>query len=146
MALVLDEAGLVAFGSALATRLRPGDVVLLSGELGAGKTTLARAILRALGHEGEVPSPTYVLAETYLDCTPPALHADLFRLEPGTGIEDLGFDDWLETGVLLLEWPERLPHGWFPDALRLRLEGAGGPTRALTWVAGPAWKARVPPR
>jgi tRNA threonylcarbamoyladenosine biosynthesis protein TsaE len=141
---VLDEAGLRALGGRLASVLRAGDVVLLSGELGAGKTTLARAILAGLGHRGEVPSPTWMLVEPYRDLSPPVLHADLYRLPPGAPIDDLGLDEGLADGVLLIEWPERLAAGRFPDALLLRLTGAGGPTRALTWEAGAAWEGRLP--
>lgn len=140
-----DEAGLRRVGARLAALLRAGDAVLLSGDLGAGKTTLARAILEGLGHAGEVPSPTFTLAEPYPGLRPPVLHADLYRLEPGAPLDDLGLEDWLETGVILVEWPERLAPRAFPDALRLRLDGAGGPTRRLTWTAGPAWKGRWPP-
>ncbi len=146
-ALDLDEVGLRALGARLATRLAPGDAILLEGELGAGKTTLARAILRGLGHPGEVPSPSYTLVETYP--APPlrlaAAHADLYRLEPGAPLDDLGLDEALGHGILLVEWPDRLPAGHFPAALRLRLDGAGGPIRRLTWTAGPAWKGRFPP-
>ncbi len=143
----LDEAGLRAFGARLAALLRPGDAVLLSGDLGAGKTTLARAILVGLGHAGEVPSPTFTLVEPYAGraLRLPVVHADLYRLEPGAPVDDLGLDEALEAGVLLLEWPERLPAGTFPDALRLRLEGAGGPVRRLTWAVPAAWKGRWPP-
>ncbi|WP_448580349.1 tRNA (adenosine(37)-N6)-threonylcarbamoyltransferase complex ATPase subunit type 1 TsaE [Thermaurantiacus sp.] len=140
----LDEAGLQAIGARLASVLRAGDLIFLSGELGAGKTTLARAILEGLGHRGEVPSPTFMLAEPYPDLPLPILHADLYRLSPEAGIEDLGFDQWLESGAVLVEWPERLPASWFPEALRLRLEGAGGPSRRLTWTLPAAWKGRWP--
>lgn len=144
--LVLDEAGLRALGARLAAVLRAGDAVLLSGDLGAGKTTLARAILAALGHRGEVPSPTFTLVEPY-PAPPlrlPVVHADLYRLEAGAPLDDLGLDEALEEGLLLLEWPERLAPGRFPDALRLHLDGAGGPLRRLTWTAGPAWNGRWP--
>ncbi len=141
----LDEAGLRALGRQLAPLLRPGDVVALSGALGAGKTTLARAILRALGHDGDVPSPTFTLAQSYDQLAPPLLHVDLYRLEDAAEAEALALDDWLETGALLLEWPERLGDSLWPDCLWLRLEGAGAPTRHLTWRAGPSWKGRWPP-
>jgi tRNA threonylcarbamoyladenosine biosynthesis protein TsaE len=144
-ALELDEAGLRAWGVRLARLLRPGDLIFLSGDLGAGKTSLARAILEGLGHQGEVPSPTFMLAEPYPDLPVPILHADLYRLSPGASIEDLGFDAWLESGAVLVEWPERLLQGAFPEALRLRLEGAGGPSRRLTWKAPPGWEGRWPP-
>ena len=141
----LDEDGLRAIGARLASVLRAGDVVALSGELGAGKTTLARAILEGLGHIGEVPSPTFTLVQTYPDLPVPVVHADLYRLENPAEAEALGLDDWLLDGALLLEWPERLGLAIWPDALWLRLEGAGGPSRRLTSSAGPAWEGRWPP-
>lgn len=143
----LDPDEMARLGARLADLLRPGDMVLLSGEVGAGKTTLARAILAGLGHQGEVPSPTWTLVETYP--SPPlrlgVLHADLYRLPAGAVIDDLGLDEALAEGAVLLEWPERLPTGAYPQALLLRLSGAGGPTRALTWEAPGAWEGRWPP-
>ncbi len=125
--------------------LRPGDVVALSGELGAGKTTLARAILHALGHRGEVPSPTFTLVQTYPDLAPSIAHADLYRLDNPAEADTLDLDDWLTGGALLLEWPERLGTRLWPETLWLRLDGAGGPDRRLTWRASPAWEGRWPP-
>lgn len=141
----LDEAGLRAIGAHLASVLRPGDIVALSGDLGAGKTTLARAVLAALGHAGEVPSPTFTLVQTYPDLALPVAHADLYRLAHPAEAEALGLDDWLLDGVLLLEWPERLEGALWPERLWLRLDGAGGPDRRLTWDAPPAWEGRWPP-
>ena len=136
-----------AFGAALAERLRPGDVVALFGTLGAGKTTLARGILRGLGYQGEVASPTFPIVQAY---EPPdtrfsAWHVDLYRIEEAAELAELGLDEARAAGALLIEWPERLPALW-PDALRLRLEidEAGG--RALTAELPPAWGTRWPPR
>lgn len=141
----LDEDGLRAIGARLASVLRAGDVMALSGELGAGKTTLARAILEGLGHRGEVPSPTFTLVQTYPDLPVPVAHADLYRLDDPAEAEALALDDWLLDGALLLEWPERLGNAIWPEALWLRLEGAGGPQRRLTSRAGTAWEGRWPP-
>jgi tRNA threonylcarbamoyladenosine biosynthesis protein TsaE len=141
----LDEDGLRAIGARLASVLRPGDVVALSGELGAGKTTLARAILEGLGHIGEVPSPTFTLVQTYPDLAVPVAHADLYRLDNPAEAEALGLDDWLLDGALLIEWPERLGAVVWSAALWLRLEGAGTAARRLTSQAGPAWEGRWPP-
>jgi tRNA threonylcarbamoyladenosine biosynthesis protein TsaE len=141
----LDEDGLRAIGARLASALRPGDVIALSGELGAGKTTLARAILEGLGHRGEVPSPTFTLVQTYPDLPVPVAHADLYRLESPAEAEALGLDDWLLDGALLIEWPERLGAALWAHALWLRLDGAGGPARRLTSRAGTAWEGRWPP-
>jgi tRNA threonylcarbamoyladenosine biosynthesis protein TsaE len=144
-ALSLDENGLRAIGARLASVLRTGDVIALSGELGAGKTTLARAILEGLGHRGEVPSPTFTLVQTYPDLDVPVAHADLYRLALPAEAEALGLDDWLLDGALLLEWPERLECAIWPERLWLRIDGAGGPDRRLTWDAPPAWEGRWPP-
>lgn len=146
MALTLDEAGLRELGTRLASVLRPGDVVALSGDLGAGKTTLARAILQGLGHVGDVPSPSFTLVQTYPDLPLPVAHADLYRLKSAGEAEPLALDDWLLDGALLLEWPERLGGSIWPDRLWLRLDGAGGPDRRLTWDAPAAWEGRWPPR
>jgi tRNA threonylcarbamoyladenosine biosynthesis protein TsaE len=146
MALMLDEAGLREVGTRLASVLRPGDVLALSGDLGAGKTTLARAILQGLGHVGDVPSPSFTLVQTYPDLPLPVAHADLYRLESAAEAEPLALDDWLLDGALLLEWPERLGASIWPDRLLLRLDGAGGPDRRLTWDAPAAWEGRWPPR
>ena len=140
----LDEVGLRAIGARLAAVIAPGDVIALSGELGAGKTTLARAILEGLGHGGEVPSPTFTLAQTYPDTRVPVMHCDLYRLESAAEAEQLGLDDWLFDGALLIEWPERLGASIWPETLWLRLEGAGGPARRLTSNAPAAWEGRWP--
>ncbi len=136
-----------SFGAALAERLRPGDVVALFGTLGAGKTTLARGILRGLGHQGDVASPTFPIVQTY---EPPATrlaawHVDLYRIEQAAELEELGLDEAKQAGVLLIEWPDRLPALW-PETLKLRLEIAEADGRALTAEVPPAWGARWPPR
>lgn len=103
-----DLAAMEAFGSRIAGVLQPGDVVALNGGLGAGKTTLARAMIRALGHQGEVPSPTFTIIETY---DPPAVslpvvHADFYRLENPLEAEEIGLDDYRDGAALIAEWPE----------------------------------------
>lgn len=110
-----DLAAMEAFGARIAGRLRPGDVVALSGGVGAGKTTLARAIIAALGHEGEVPSPTFTIVETY---DPPMVrlplaHADFYRLERVEEVDEIGLDDYRDGAVLIAEWPEMA--GGFAD-------------------------------
>jgi tRNA threonylcarbamoyladenosine biosynthesis protein TsaE len=141
-----DLAAMERLGARIAARLCPGDVVALSGGLGAGKTTLARAIIAALGHQGEVPSPTFTIIETY---DPPALrlplvHADFYRLERPDEAEELGLDDYREGAVLLAEWPENA--GGFahePQCLGITLETAETGRIAIA-RGGSAWLGRMP--
>ena len=140
------EAATEAFGRALAGALRPGDVVALRGDLGAGKTTLARGILRGLGFEGDVASPTFPIVIPYEQLALPAWHVDLYRIEHPAEIDELALDEALADGVLLIEWPERLGDRSWPDMLVLRLGGDGAGGRALTAEVPPAWGGRWPPR
>ena len=107
-------------GAGIAAGLKPGMVVALWGDLGSGKTTLARAILRALGVTEDVPSPTFTLVQSY-DTHPPVAHYDLYRLKNPREVAELGFDDALAEGAALVEWPERAPEILPPDALHVRL-------------------------
>lgn len=147
MILLGDAAETEAFGQRLADGLRTGDVVALYGALGAGKTTLARGILRGLGHEGDVGSPTFPIVLTYEppDTRLPAWHIDLYRIEAVSELAELGLDEAREEGVLLIEWPERLPWLW-PESLKLTLESTGSGGRTLTAEVPPAWGGRWPPR
>ncbi len=105
---VASPEAMEALGAALAARLRPGMVVHLHGQLGAGKTTLIRGILRALGHGGAVKSPTYTLVEPYRPADWPVFHFDLYRLRDPEELEFLGMRDYLEgNGLCLIEWAER---------------------------------------
>jgi len=148
--MLADEAATQALGAALGAVLRAGDVIALSGPLGSGKTTLARALLRALGEEDEVPSPSFALVQPYDTLSPPVWHADLYRLEDPSELAELGLDEILAEGALIVEWPERAPGAW-PEALALllepvSLEPAGGAARRLTATAPPPWEGRWPPR
>lgn len=140
-----DEA-MRAFGAQLAGQLRAGDVIALNGDLGAGKTTLARGILEGLGLKGEAPSPTFTLVQSYAppEVSLPVWHVDLYRLSGPEEAEELGLDEALATGALLIEWPERLGDWLWPDTLILQIEGAGGDTRRLTAKVPPAWGGRWP--
>jgi len=139
-----DLAAMAGLGRRIAARLRPGDVVALSGPLGAGKTTLARQIIAALGHEGEVPSPTFTIVETYDDLAVPLAHADFYRLERPAEADELGLDDYRVGAALIAEWPERA--GGFahePGCLAIMLEIAGEGRRAIV-EPGEGWLGRLP--
>ena len=141
-----DLAAMEDFGGRIADVLRAGDLVTLSGGLGAGKTTLARAIIAALGYEGEVPSPTFTLVQAYdpPGVRLPLVHADFYRLERPEEAEQLGLDDYREGAALLAEWPERA--GGFADeagCLSITLEIAGEGRRAIV-EGGSDWLGRLP--
>ncbi|MBX7495866.1 tRNA (adenosine(37)-N6)-threonylcarbamoyltransferase complex ATPase subunit type 1 TsaE [Qipengyuania sp. 6B39] len=139
-----DLAAMEAFGARIAALLQPGDVVALTGDLGTGKTTLARAIIAALGHAGEVPSPTYTIIETYDGLRLPLVHADFYRLEDPSEVEELGLDDYREEAVLLAEWPDHAG-GFAHEAgcLSITLEKVGEGREAVV-TAGENWQSRWP--
>lgn len=116
-----DEPATRALGAALAARLHPGDLVRLEGPLGAGKTTLVRGLLEALGHEGPVRSPTFNLLQAF-ETDPPVLHADLYRVRTAQGT---GLEDYLDTHVVLVEWPDRLPDDPAHWKIEIAFEGEG---------------------
>ena len=121
-----DEAATARAGAALAGAVRAGDVIALSGPLGVGKTTLVRGLIAALGHVGDVPSPSFAIVQPYEDLDPPVWHVDLYRIENSAEIEELGLDSAADS-VLLVEWPEHAAEHSWPEALRLSLEfGANG--------------------
>jgi tRNA threonylcarbamoyladenosine biosynthesis protein TsaE len=141
-----DLAAVETFGARIAARLRAGDVIALSGSLGAGKTTLARAILAALGYAGDVPSPTFTIVETYDSPAMrlPVAHADFYRLKRPEEVEELGLDDYREGAVLIAEWPANA--GGFahePGCLSIALEIAGSGRRAIV-EPGADWQSRIP--
>lgn len=106
--LVADEAAMRALGERLARTLGPRAVVTLSGDLGVGKSVLARAMLHAFGHVGPVPSPTYAIVESYALAGRHVAHLDLYRLTDPGELYDIGFEDVLARhDTLLIEWPER---------------------------------------
>ncbi len=140
--LCADEAALHRFAAALAPCLRVGDVVLLEGDLGAGKTSFARACIRALaGAEVEVPSPTFTLVQTY-DMPPgPLWHFDLYRLTRAGEVYELGWEDALAEAIVLVEWPERLGDLRPADALTIRFAIEGDGRRVSMFGAG--WSKRL---
>lgn len=123
-----DEAATLALGAALACIVRPGLTIYLHGDLGAGKTTLVRALLGALGHAGKVKSPTYTLVEPYLIADMPVYHFDLYRFNDAEEWESAGFRDYFNAQSLcLVEWPQRasalLPAADIDVSLSLAGEG-----------------------
>jgi len=127
-----DESATEQLGATLAQRLRPGDVVGLTGELGSGKTTLARAILRAAADDPDliVPSPTFTLVEVYETARGTYWHFDLYRLETPQQVYELGWEEALTDGIVLIEWPQRLGD-LLPKHLNVTLEADGDGRRAL---------------
>lgn len=140
-----NESEMRELGGRVAARLRPGDVITLSGPLGVGKTELVRGLLAALGHMGEVPSPTFAIVQPYEELDPPVWHVDLYRIDDRRELDELGLDS-LADAALLVEWPERAGEGNWPEALRLMLDFAGDGARRLTADVPPAWQERWPPR
>ena len=141
-----DLAATAALGVLIAGVLRAGDVVALSGGLGAGKTTLARAIIAGLGYQGEVPSPSFAIIETYDPpfVRLPLVHADFYRLEDPAELAELGLDHYREGAALLAEWPEHA--GGFahePACLSIRLVAAETGRTAIV-APGQAWLGRMP--
>jgi tRNA threonylcarbamoyladenosine biosynthesis protein TsaE len=137
------------FGERLAQLVRPGDVVALSGGLGAGKTALARAVIRALGRrEGidieEVPSPTFTLVQTYELKLASVHHFDLYRIKRPEEAIELGIEDAFAAGISLIEWPEKLG-GFLPaDRLDIELSLGTSPTERIGTIRGHgSWAARV---
>ena len=132
-----------ALGARIAASMRIGDAVALEGDLGAGKTTLARAILRALGVTENVPSPTFTLVQSYDTAAMVVRHFDLYRVVDSAEIDELGLDEALDEGAALIEWPERAGTRLPGDALhvallldkdgrRARLTGSGHWAAALS--------------
>lgn len=144
MRVTLDQ--MEALGAELAAALRAGDAVALSGDLGTGKTTLARAILAALGLAGEAPSPSFAIVQPYAppEVIVPVLHVDLYRISRPDELDELGLDEARRDHLLLVEWPEHMGSRAWDDMLHLRFEMAGDTARRLTARVPAAWEARCP--
>jgi tRNA threonylcarbamoyladenosine biosynthesis protein TsaE len=140
-----DEAATASLAADLARLVRRGDVIGLSGPLGSGKTTFARAFIRARLGVAEVPSPTFALVEVYESAVDAAVwHFDLYRLEKPEDVYELGFEDALADGIALIEWPERLG-GLMPcEHLELTLSpGLVETARRAALVASSTWQPRL---
>lgn len=135
----------IRLGALLARDLRVADVIALHGDLGAGKTELARAIIRAASDDAEliVPSPTFTLVETYDTQAGAIWHFDLYRIDAPEQVWELGFEEALADGISLIEWPERL--GGLAPARRLDvyLALADGEARHATLAGDASWRARL---
>lgn len=141
-----DLAAMDALGARIARQLQSGDVVALSGGLGAGKTTLARAIIAALGHSGEVPSPSFTIIETYDPPTVrlPLVHADFYRLDDPAEVEELGLDDYRQGAAMIAEWPSHA--GGFDNeagclSITIEIRESG---RLAIVEPGASWQSRWP--
>ena len=141
-----DAAATEEFGRRLAAHIRPGDVVTLTGTLGAGKTSLARGLLAALGLSGEAPSPSFAIVQPYAppETMIPVLHVDLYRLDGPEQMEELGLDEALWDSALIVEWPDRAGEGAWSQALALTLEMAPDGGRILTAKIPSGWENRWP--
>ena len=142
----MEESGIAPWADLVARDLRPGDAVLLIGDLGAGKTTFARAVIRALLADDttEVPSPTFSLAQTYASARLELTHFDLYRLQNPDEAREIGFEDALTRGAVLVEWPERAPAAMPPNRLEIRIsETAGQSARELRFTGIGRWQARL---
>ncbi|WP_260599439.1 tRNA (adenosine(37)-N6)-threonylcarbamoyltransferase complex ATPase subunit type 1 TsaE [Sphingomonas endolithica] len=132
-------------GADLAALAVAGDVITLAGPLGAGKTSIARGLLAALGLAGEAPSPSFAIVQPYAppEVRLPVLHVDLYRIGDPDELKELGLEEAASDSLLIVEWPKRAPEYW-PAALALTLEILPDGTRGLTAEVPAAWKARWP--
>ena len=138
-----DGAATERLGALIAGGLAVGDAVALEGDLGAGKTTLARAILRALGVSEEVPSPTFTLVQHYDTKRLAVRHYDLYRVKDAIELRELGLDEALDEGAALIEWPQRLGAALPDSALHVALS-ITGPTSREARLSGPSkWASHV---
>jgi tRNA threonylcarbamoyl adenosine modification protein YjeE len=143
--LLADEAATERLGRRIAETIAAGDVIALSGGLGAGKTSLARAIIRHLaGAEISVPSPTFTLAQDYPELRVPVVHYDLHRLRHPAELTEIGFGTADAGAALLIEWPERAGDRLPSEALRIELTMSRGARRAVL-SGGAGWQRRLDP-
>jgi len=139
-----DEAATAALGARLAGLLGAGDTVFLIGDLGAGKTTLARAVIAAACGVYDAPSPTYTLVQTYdLADGGLLLHADLYRIEDAAELDELGLDEAFGDAVVLVEWPDRLGARAPDSRLEIALAERAGGGRTASLTGQGEWEGRV---
>ncbi|AQZ71025.1 tRNA (adenosine(37)-N6)-threonylcarbamoyltransferase complex ATPase subunit type 1 TsaE [[Actinomadura] parvosata subsp. kistnae] len=132
-----------AYGARLAAHLRPGDLLVLSGPLGAGKTTLVQGIAEGLKVRGPITSPTFVIARVHpsLRQGPPLVHVDAYRLGGDLEVDDLDLDASLEESVTVVEWGEGLVEGLADDRLEIHIDREGGDEARVVTLrgVGPRW-------
>jgi tRNA threonylcarbamoyladenosine biosynthesis protein TsaE len=140
-----DEAATEDLAARVGTLLRPGDVVALRGDLGAGKTAFARALIQSLGDpDDEVPSPTFTLVQTYDTPAGSIWHFDLYRLSGADEVIELGWDEVRADGIALVEWPDRLGSLLPPDRLDIAISfGTTSSARRATLTGHNAWGPRL---
>ncbi len=136
-----SENAMTRLGFRIAEHLKPGDTIFLNGPIGAGKTHLARAIIRALlGHDEEIPSPTYTLVQTYETAETAIWHADLYRLADSSELIELGLDEAIGDGIVLVEWSDRMPEELRPaDALKITITPIGNTRRLQFDTSSQRW-------
>lgn len=140
---LLDEAATIRLGTAMAPLLRAGDTLLLQGPIGAGKSTFARALIRArLQRVEDVPSPTFTLVQTYEAADVDIWHCDLYRLTHPDEVLELGLDQAFTTAICLIEWPDKLGADTPRDALTLDFAARAG-DHLLRMIGPLAWQSRL---
>jgi hypothetical protein len=141
-----DELTLIRIAELIALKIRPGDTIALRGELGTGKSTFARALLRALAGDPftEIPSPTFAIVQTYETPRLAVAHADLYRLSDPSEAFELGLDDLLSSGALVIEWSERAPQLGGTDRLEITISEEDSPNlRTLAMSGQASWQQRL---
>lgn len=136
-----DPTATARLGARIAAGLAKGCGIALEGDLGAGKTTLARAILRAIGVGENVPSPTFTLVQEYETKTLTVRHYDLYRIEDAGELDELGLDEALDDGAVLIEWPERAGNRLPQMSLNVRLSLEGETRRRATLSGEARWRS-----
>ena len=140
---IATTAEMEALGAAVGARLRPGDAVCLLGPLGAGKSTLARGLIRSLTTpDEEVPSPTFTLVQLYAGPDFTLAHFDLYRLKTADEAYELGLDEALDDGAALIEWPQRLGDAQPADRLAIEIEIMADDARRVRFTGHGSWKGR----
>ncbi len=139
-----SEHDTLSFAQRIAPHLAAGDFIALYGDLGAGKSTFARALIRALCEDEslEVPSPTFTLVQTYEGPQYPIFHFDLYRIETLDELAELGFEETID-GLAVVEWPQRMQEELPRHRLDIRLEFASEGRRAILFAHGEGWSRRV---